>query len=98
MAPVCARTELCNILAIALRGGGLRMSKQRLMQKWRVLDNKVIAVASQGWVGDWAAYIGAVEGRDHEGEWFLVMEYGTKLPQDIAEALFPEFKMLHWRD
>ena len=60
-------------------------------REYKVLDVHVIAVASEGWVGDWAAYIGAVEGKNHEKEWQAVLSDGTKLDKDFAEVLFPEF-------
>lgn len=61
------------------------------------LDMQVIAVAVEGGVGDWAAYIGAVKGDNHEREWEDVGRHGTKLPQGVAELLFPSFKHLIWR-
>ena len=63
---------------------------------WRRLDNKVIAVAVEGAIKDWAGYIGAVAGKT-ENEWKEVAERGTKLPQEVAEVLFPEFGSLRWR-
>jgi len=66
--------------------------------EWRALDTHVLAVAVEGAVSDWAAYIGAVKGRDHGKEWKKVAETGTKLPKEIAEILFPGFKHLRWRD
>lgn len=65
--------------------------------RYRRLDSKVIAVAVEGSVGDWAAYIGAVPGINHDEEWITVKEDGTKLPKTVAEAMFPEFKTLTWR-
>lgn len=64
---------------------------------YRALDTKVLAVAVEGVVGDWSAYIGAVAGRDHDREAKGVMEYGTKLPKAVAEILFPDLKRLRWR-
>ena len=64
----------------------------------KALDSKVIAVASEGYNNDWTAYIGAVEGKNHEDEWEGVLHNGTKLPQAIAEILFPEFATKYkWR-
>lgn len=65
--------------------------------EWKPLDRRVIAVAVEGAVGDWAAYIGAVEGESHEHEWREVKAHGTKLRREVAELLFPEFKGLNWR-
>lgn len=62
------------------------------------LDRKVITVAKEGAVNDWAAYIGAVEGVNHTSEWQHVADFGTKLPQEVAEVLFPTFaKRFTWR-
>ena len=71
-----------------------------LKREWRVLDTRVIVVASQGGRGDdWAAYIGAVKGKCHAEEWEDVLDHGTKLPQEIAEAIFPYWaKNYTWRD
>ena len=67
--------------------------------RWVVLDSRVIAVAVEGEIGDWTAYIGAVEGRRHDQEWRKVAEYGTKLPKKVAEALFPDFaEQFRWRE
>jgi len=65
----------------------------------RVLDSKVIAVAVEGAVGDWAAYIGAVAGKNHETEVQEVAEKGSKLHRDLAKFLFKEeVGKLRWRD
>jgi len=62
------------------------------------LASKVLAVAVEGGIGDWAAYVGAVPGIDHDREWQDVKEHGTKLPQTIAEILFPKWKNTYvWR-
>jgi hypothetical protein len=67
--------------------------------RWVPLDSKVIAVAVEGEVGDWSAYIGAVKGKNHDEEWHKVLKYGTKLPRKVAEALFPDFaEQFRWRD
>jgi hypothetical protein len=77
------------------------MTKQvevRRKTRWIALDQKVIAVAVEGEVGDWTAYIGAVEGKDHNEEWRQVAKYGSKLPRKVAEAIFPDFaKEFVWR-
>jgi len=69
-----------------------------IAEKWKALDRKVIVVACQDASGDWAAYIGAVEGKNHEKEWREVKANGTKLPRKVAEILFPEFSHLVWRE
>jgi hypothetical protein len=69
------------------------------MKKFVSLDPHVLVVASVNEeVGDWSAYIGAVPGISHLREFYSVAEEGSKLPQAVAEALFPEFKHFLWRD
>lgn len=65
---------------------------------WKALDSRVIVVAVEGYAGDWAAYIGAVAGKDHEEEWKEVEKQGSKLRRELAEFLFPEFKDLKYRE
>jgi len=71
------------------------------MCRWLVLCRDVIVVASEGEIKDWACYIGAVEGINHEHEWQQVRDHGCKLPKSVAEALanifFPEFLKLKYR-
>ncbi len=68
------------------------------MKKYKALDSHILAVASVNEeVGDWAVYIGAVPGLRHAEEWGEVAAHGTKLPREIGEILFPEFKHLGWR-
>jgi len=74
------------------------MSKQTRKIRYIALDSKVLVVAKEGGIGDWAAYIGAVPGLNHTFEWQRVRDNGTKLPQKVAEILFPDFKDLNWRD
>lgn len=64
---------------------------------YRPLSNHVIVVAVEGEVNDWAAYIDAVPGNNFSSEWQKVRDYGTKLPRQIAEVIFPDFKDLRWR-
>jgi len=59
--------------------------------EWKALDTRVIVVAVQGAIGDWSAYIGAVQGDNHELEWIQVANEGSKLPRRLAEAVFPEW-------
>jgi len=66
--------------------------------QWKALASTVIVVACEGDVKDWTVYIGGVAGKNHETEWKDVLHWGAKLPQNIAEILFPEFKHLKWRD
>jgi hypothetical protein len=64
------------------------------------LDSKVLVVAAEGFVTDWAAYIGAVAGEDHDREWLDVLFHGNKLPERVAKAIFQgePWKYLDWRD
>ena len=71
------------------------MSERRTI--YTVLAREVLAVAVEGAVGDWAAYIGAVPGEDHDEEWKRVGKTGAKLRQEVAEVLFPSFAHLKWR-
>ncbi len=67
--------------------------------RYAVLDTNVIAVAVQGEIGDWAAYIGAVEGENHEREYQKVADNGTKLSYKLARMLFPDFdNEFAWRE
>ena len=55
------------------------------------LANKVLAFAVvNNTVGDWAAYIDAVQGQDHEKEFEELLERrsSAKLPYDIARLIF----------
>lgn len=62
------------------------------------LDLHVLAVAKEGAVKDWSAYIGAVKGNNHDAESQRVFDYGSKLPYEIARLLFPDFdKEFRWR-
>lgn len=73
------------------------MSKKKKI-RWRALDINVVVVAKEGSTGDWSAYIGAVRGDSHEREWRRVMTDGSKLPQNVAEVIFPDFaKQFEWR-
>lgn len=66
-------------------------------KQWKALDSKVLVVAVEGAVEDWACYIGVVRGDNHQREYEYVARRGTKLPQKIAELLFPNWKHLRWR-
>ena len=62
------------------------------------LAKDVLAVAVEGAVGDWCAYVGAVKGLDHEAEQNLVAKTGAKMRRDVAKLLFPEWaKAYKWR-
>lgn len=59
---------------------------------WRALDMRVLAVAVKRVPGEWCAYIKAVPGNNHEQEIEVVKNYGSKLSEKIALAMFPQFK------
>lgn len=67
-----------------------------------ILARRVMAVASYDEeVGDWAAYIDAVPGSNHDEEWREVVDRGLKLPKRLAEVMFPALaanEKLKWRD
>ena len=65
---------------------------------YRALSLGVVAVAKEGEINDWAAYIGKTEGNNHYKESFQVEKHGTKIPYKVARILFPEFDQnLRWR-
>lgn len=65
---------------------------------WYALSSRVLVVASVNKaVGDWAVYIDAVPGHNHELEWSEVAKHGTKVSKEMGELLFPEFKEYRWR-
>ena len=66
-------------------------------EDYRALSQRVLAVAKEGYVDDWACYIDAVEGNNHEAEVEEVYRYGAKVSKEIAEVLFPNFKDLRYR-
>ena len=66
--------------------------------EYYALDQHVLAVAVEGQVGDWAAYIGAVPGHCHRVEYESVRKSGAKLPYKIARVIFPYWdENLVWR-
>jgi len=71
------------------------MSEKR--HKSKILHPNVLTVAVESNNGDWAAYIGVTPGRNPEIRWRRVYGGGVKLPQEVAEVLFPSFKHLEWR-
>jgi len=77
-----------------------------MIANWIALDRRVLVVAVAdslpglyaGKEGDWAAYIGAVAGDKHGIEVEEVAKRGTKIPQWMAEKLFPlTAKSYKWR-
>lgn len=81
---------------------------------YKALDRCVLAVAvinEHDKYGDWAAYIGAVPGENHEIEKESVAAHGTKLSKKVAELYFggtieiinktrteENKELLYWRD
>ena len=53
------------------------------------LHNKIIVVQADR-VDGWCAYIGPVPGKRHVDEIEQVKDHGTKLPEQIARAIFPD--------
>lgn len=72
------------------------MNKQLV---YHPLDQRVLVVASVNpLVGDWAAYVGPVEGLDHKAEAIGVSCTGTKCSKQMGEMLFPQLANLYqWR-
>lgn len=64
----------------------------------RALAPQVVAVAKTRVEGAWTAYIDAVPGKCHVGEREEVLRTGTKLPENVARALFPLFDKLPYAD
>ena len=70
--------------------------------RYTALATNVIAVASinhteKGDLFDWAAYIGAVLGMNHEYEYKEVAKHGAKLSPIIAVAMFPDMDIKKYR-
>lgn len=61
------------------------------------LARDVLAAAITQVSGHWVAYIKSVPGHDHEGETEDVLWYGMKLPEDVARAIFPQWKEIPWK-
>lgn len=56
------------------------------------LSMNVLTVAKTRVEGTWSAYCDAVPGWDHDFEWPAVLSNGDKLTEEVARALFPQFK------
>lgn len=67
----------------------------------RALDHKVLVVAVAQYknktLRDWTAYVGAVEGVNHEREYNSVVETGTKIKKEWAFELFNHLSKDKWR-
>ena len=64
----------------------------RATTRHRALATYVIAAARTRIECAWSAYIDSVPGYDHGEEFRDVLNHGSKLPEDIARAIFPEFE------
>ena len=66
----------------------------------RALASRVLVVAViNDDIKDWAAYIDAVPGMNHEQEKAEVARVGNKLPFEIAKLIFPALASKYqWRD
>ena len=56
------------------------------------LAMKVLVVARTRIEGTWSAYCDAVPGYDHNAEYDAVLRNGDKLPEEVAQALFPRLE------
>ncbi len=68
------------------------LTEHSMVYEGESLDKVITVVAVEGYHDDWAAYF--------ETPWtgLPVAEYGNKLPEEVAAALFPEWaKRLKWR-
>lgn len=57
----------------------------------RALSMRVLVVAKTRVECAWSAYCDAVPGLDHRLETDGVLDYGAKVDEAVARALFPEF-------
>lgn len=66
------------------------------------LARKVLAVAvikyeEDGNLFDWAVYVDAVEGKNHDNEYMAVAYTGAKLIKEFAVILFPSYDQDKYR-
>lgn len=59
---------------------------------WKALDITVLVVAVRRIPGEWCAYIKGVPGISHMKELEIVKRWGSKLPENVALAIFPQFE------
>lgn len=64
--------------------------------RYVALHRRVLAVARTRITGHWAAYIAPVPGERHDEEAEEVLLSGTKLHEEVARTLFPEWKEIPW--
>lgn len=60
--------------------------------QYHALARRVLAVARTRCEGAWSAYCDAVPGENHFLERHRVLDQGDKLPESVAQALFPLFE------
>ena len=59
---------------------------------YKALSSRVLLVASVDTnIMEWACYIDAVKGIDHDKEWWEVARSGAKVPESVAKIFFPTF-------
>ena len=65
--------------------------------EYTALHTRVLAVAVEGGIKDWAVYIGPVPGMRHSDEYREVMNSGCKCSEALAKCLFPGWTDLDYR-
>ncbi len=68
------------------------------MAHYCALDKYILAVAIRLPENCWTAFVGAVQGRDHDTESREVLDRGTRLSEPVAIAIFPEFQGREYRE
>jgi len=63
----------------------------------KVLVVAVINLKEDRTIFDWTAYIDAVPGIAHTEEYIAVAKFGSKLPRQVAQILFPNLSINKWR-
>ncbi|OGC94150.1 MAG: hypothetical protein A2W25_12260 [candidate division Zixibacteria bacterium RBG_16_53_22] len=68
---------------------------------WNCGDRAVVIAASinylDGYIFDWAAYIGSASPASEEYAAEYVVEHGNKLSRDDAAYFFPDMPIVRWR-
>ena len=75
-----------DVEGVAREGDEWKPVIRRVALHWDVL-----CVARTRIEGKWAAYCGAVPGKNHDDEQADVLRQGGKLPSAFARVLFPQF-------
>lgn len=65
---------------------------------FRALSSRVLVVAKTRIECRWSAYCDAVPGMNHALELAPVVDYGAKLPEELARVLFPRFADVPYAD